>query len=257
MTALSRNFPLLYGPYTPPAVCRGDRVTCLMRDSDVIVTTWSDAPISWPLGYAPTEKPGGGPGFVVDEELVRALRCESSLAIQYWWRVGKTTVAKWRKALGVSKKNNDGTRLLVSAATAKARQAAREAGVSGEECRRRSQSARQRRLWEFSPDVTYGKQWTQEDIALLGTMSDPEVVGRTGHTLNAVRIRRRLLGIPRFQDAEPVGVSFERRTGRWYARISIRGTRIQLGTYDTREEAHRMYEEARRRALGPRQMEEG
>ena len=53
-----------------------------------------------------------------------------------------------------------------------------------------------------------------------------------------------------------LGVFFERRTGRWYARISIRGTRVQLRTYDTRQEAHRVYEEARRRALGPCQLEE-
>jgi hypothetical protein len=39
---------LLFTPYRPPALKRGDRATCLFRDCDVIVTGWSDGPICWP-----------------------------------------------------------------------------------------------------------------------------------------------------------------------------------------------------------------
>ena len=39
---------LLHGPYTPPPLRRGDKAICLFRDAEVIVTGWSDAPISWP-----------------------------------------------------------------------------------------------------------------------------------------------------------------------------------------------------------------
>lgn len=38
---------LLAGPYSPPPVRRGDRVTCLYRDGDAVVTSWTDAPIPW------------------------------------------------------------------------------------------------------------------------------------------------------------------------------------------------------------------
>src|SRR5262245_63493842 len=88
----------LHGPYTPPPLRKGDRATCLLRDGTVVITSWSDGRISWPrcrlLGVR------GGPGLLVDEELARAVSCESSLAIQHWWGVNGETVWRWRKALG-------------------------------------------------------------------------------------------------------------------------------------------------------------
>ena|SRR6516165_1896048 len=42
------NVKLLFGPYHPPALRRGDRATCLVRDYDVVVTSWTDSRISWP-----------------------------------------------------------------------------------------------------------------------------------------------------------------------------------------------------------------
>ena len=41
-------YRLLHGPYTPPRLRRGDRATCLYRDAEVVITSWSDARISWP-----------------------------------------------------------------------------------------------------------------------------------------------------------------------------------------------------------------
>jgi len=38
--------PPLIGRYTPPAVRKGVRVTCLYRDSDCVVTSIHDAPIA-------------------------------------------------------------------------------------------------------------------------------------------------------------------------------------------------------------------
>jgi hypothetical protein len=69
----------------------------------------------------------------------------------------------------------------------------------------------ERRLWEHSPDVTYGKRWTEEEVALLGTVPDAEIARRT---YNAVQLQRTLRGIPRFQTGPPVGATFEPRTGR-------------------------------------------
>ena len=37
--------PPLLGTYRAPAVKRGERVTCLYRDTDCRVTSWTDAPI--------------------------------------------------------------------------------------------------------------------------------------------------------------------------------------------------------------------
>src|SRR5205085_10264128 len=110
--------------YRPPPMKRGDRAVCRYRDQLVIITGWSDAPISWPRGYARSGRYGRGTGLLVDAELARAVQHESALAVCHFWRVGRTTLAKWRKALGVTKTTNEGTRVLIRAATTKALQAA-------------------------------------------------------------------------------------------------------------------------------------
>lgn len=38
-----------------------------------------------------------------------------------------------------------------------------------------------------------------------------------------------------------IGATFERRTGRWFSRISLKGKTRYLGTFDTEEEAHERY----------------
>src|SRR6516164_7346816 len=101
---------LHHGPYHAPAVRRGDRATCLCRDGDVIITGWSDGRIPWPRCRRPGMR-GGGSGLLVDEELARAIRLESSLAIQHWWGVDYSVVWRWRKALGVEPLNEGSARL--------------------------------------------------------------------------------------------------------------------------------------------------
>lgn len=44
----SDRHKLLHGPYQAPAFQRGDRATCLYRDVEVVITSWTDAPIPWP-----------------------------------------------------------------------------------------------------------------------------------------------------------------------------------------------------------------
>jgi hypothetical protein len=100
---------LLHGPYKPPRLRRGDRATCLFRDAEVIVTGWSDGRISWPRCRVPGAP--GAAGLLVDEELARAVRCESALAIRHWWGVGECTVWRWRQAFGVARLNEGSTLL--------------------------------------------------------------------------------------------------------------------------------------------------
>jgi hypothetical protein len=53
---------------------------------------------------------------LVDEELARAVRHESAAAVMYWWRASMGAVCRWRKALGVTRTDNEGTARLVRAA---------------------------------------------------------------------------------------------------------------------------------------------
>jgi hypothetical protein len=101
---------LLHGPYLPPALQRGDRTTYLFRDAEVTITSWTDAPIPWPRCRAIGRR--GRPGLLVTEELIRAIRTESSVAIQHWFGVTATTVWRWRKAFGVTRWGSEGSRRL-------------------------------------------------------------------------------------------------------------------------------------------------
>jgi hypothetical protein len=100
ISCLANKTELLHGSYDPPALRRGDRTTCLFRGAEVVITAWTDAPISWPRCQRVGVR--GGSGLPVSEELVRAIRTESSLAIQHWWAIGEETVWRWRKAFGIS-----------------------------------------------------------------------------------------------------------------------------------------------------------
>jgi hypothetical protein len=64
---------LLFGPYQAPRLRKGDRATCLFKDTDVVDTGWTDARISWPR-CRPLDVPRSHPSLLVDDELARAIR---------------------------------------------------------------------------------------------------------------------------------------------------------------------------------------
>jgi hypothetical protein len=109
---------LLHGPYRPPRLRKGDRAMCLLRDCAVVVTGGTDARISWPR-CRPVDVPRSYPSLLVDDELARAVRRESAAAVRYWWGVSEGVVWRWRRrrALGVTRTNNEGTRRRVRAAS--------------------------------------------------------------------------------------------------------------------------------------------
>jgi hypothetical protein len=173
-----RKVQLLHGPYLPPALRRGDRATCLFRDDDVIIKAWSDGRIAWPRCRRPGQK--GGSGLLVDEELARAVRLESSLAVQYWWGVRMETVWRWRQALGVPQMN-DGSHKLRQSISRRLRGAHYARGDG------------QPTSWELGKPRIPGRTsrpWTGAEDALLSRLPGPEVARRTGQTLAAVYQRR-------------------------------------------------------------------
>jgi hypothetical protein len=144
----------------------------------------------------------GSPGIIVDEELARAVRRESALAVMHWWGVSNVTVIRWRKALGVNRKNNAGSYALVCAAMSKARGS--QDPVRSEEYREtQRQHTLRRRPWEKSPPPPPENPWRPEELALLGTMTDLRVGERVGRSRFAVKTKRRKLGIAPMKRAAP------------------------------------------------------
>jgi hypothetical protein len=159
---------LLFGPYEAPRLKRGDRAFCLYRDCAVRIATWSDARIPWPRCYYADGR-ARAYGLLVNDVLLNAIKHESGAALMHWWGVSRNTVGRWRGVFGVGRKDNEGTHRLVFGAI----QATLDV--------RRSE----------------GRVWTEDEMALVGALPDSEVARRTGRTLNAVRLRRHLLGRPR------------------------------------------------------------
>ena len=187
---------LLFGPYKALPLKGGDRVTCLFRDCEVIVTGWTDEPIPWPRCRA-LDGPGGGSGLLVDEELARAVRHEAAAAVMFWWRASRTAVQNRRRALGVGRTDNEGTARLVLAAAEKGGEVVKGREWTPEERERWRQLNAEQRLAGNLVTSYHGPLWTTQDIALLGTAPDEEVSCRICRTPNAVGGMRDRVGIPR------------------------------------------------------------
>jgi hypothetical protein len=187
---------LLYGPYQAPALRKGDRAFCLYRDCEVVITSWTDARMSWPRGRGSHHGRFGGPGLLVNEELARAIRQESGIALRHWWGVSESLVWKWRQALGVPRLNEGSKRLRDDLNRELA------ADLSGvplppEEIERRRRMARELMLARYLKTGRSGPLWAAEEVALLGRVSDEVAARQIGRSPNAVRQKRESLGIPR------------------------------------------------------------
>ncbi len=181
--------PLLLDTYPPPALRKGDRATCLYRDADCAVTSWTDAPIPWPRVQVVGQR--GGSGLLVDETLLRAIPTESSLALQYWFGVGFRTVWFWRKAFGVTKTGTEGSRRLHAQVVAKG-----VAGVKAKVWTEAERAVKRTLSKGRKPDRWAGRHWTRAMEARLGTEEDDALAKEWGKTVEGVRVRRTKLGIP-------------------------------------------------------------
>jgi hypothetical protein len=185
---------LLYGPYRAPALRKGDRSTCFYRDCEVVVTSWTDAPIPWPRCRS-VEHKRSAPGLLVDDELLRAIRHESAAAVIHWWRVTASVVWCWRRAFQVTKVNNKGSNRLVRAAAVKGAAAMQAREFTQAERDVKRQLAIDNDLQRHLRAAVREDTWTAEEIALLGQLPDAEVARKIGRTVEAVRLKRMKLGL--------------------------------------------------------------
>ena len=195
-TALA-SIALLAGPYHPPALRRGDRAFCLFRDCDVVVTSWTDARISWPRCRVIDQ--AGGSGRLVDEELARAVRTESALAIHYWWGASHDAVKNWRRALGIKRLDTLGTVRLRREVTKKIIRQLKDKKLPARLVKQRRDQAIRLNLIRFTKGHRHPDSplWTAKELALLGTDADELIAQQIGRTANAVRIMRDRQGIRR------------------------------------------------------------
>jgi hypothetical protein len=191
---------LLFGPYRQPRLRKGDRATCLYQDTDVVVTGWTDARISWPR-CLPLDVPRSHPSLLVDEELARAIRHESAAALRYWWGVSALLVWKWRKALGVDRLNCEGSQRLIRQASEQGAARTRGVKLPPEQVEQRRRTAIERGyVRRIRPGYNLGPWWSPAEVRLLGRLPDDEVAAKVGRSPNAVRCKREKLGIPNPRD---------------------------------------------------------
>jgi hypothetical protein len=190
---------LLAGPYRRPSVRVGEVATCLYRDGDVVVTSVSVARIPWPRCRRRGER--GGSGLLVDETLVRAIRTESATALMHWFGVTETTVGRWRRAFEVTRWGTPGSKRLLDITTAKANAALRGKPLSRAAVRDRQRRAKElslaQHLREYAERKRAERPWADEDIVLLGTMTDTDLAKRLGRTRDEVRRERQRRLVPR------------------------------------------------------------
>jgi hypothetical protein len=183
--------PTLIGRYPVPAVRKGKRVTCLFRDGEAVITGVQDAPIPWPRCRRVGTR--GGSGLWVNETLVRAIRTESSLALQHHFGVSAETVWRWRKSFGVRRLGTPGSEALHAELSARG-----TAGIKAKtwtDAERDAKSERSKRLGLKPPGRP---RWTKAGDAILGTMNDKAAAYLLGTSRSAARSRRGRLHIPPF-----------------------------------------------------------
>jgi hypothetical protein len=143
----------------------------------------------------------GKPTLLMTDELARAVRCESAAALCWWCGVSEAVVWRWRKALGVSRTNNEGTRRLMQAAAQKGAEAVKNKEWTAEERERKRQQSIELNCGSyFPPGSKLYPAWTRKELALLGKLPDEEVAKRIGRTTEAVRVQRTKRGIARARD---------------------------------------------------------
>jgi len=165
----------------------------------VTVTGWTEARIPWPRCRS-LDTHGGGSGILLDEELARAVRCESAAAVMHWWGVSSGVVWRWRKALSVTITSNEGSHRLIRASAEKGGKAFQAHEFTADEREHRRRTARELNLARHLRPGYHGPLWTPAQLRLLGTAPDDVVAARVGRTANAVRVMRTRLGIPTARD---------------------------------------------------------
>jgi hypothetical protein len=134
--------------------------------------------------------------MLVDEELARAVRTDSALAVMYWWGASQSAVHNWRKYFDVAGfTTTEGNRFLHKARSEKGAAAAKASVWTAAERQAKRRQARKLNLGQYLQVGFHGPWWTEAELAVLGRLPDEEVASQIGRTPNAVRCQRNRRGI--------------------------------------------------------------
>lgn len=175
------------GPYRSPRVVVGDIVECA-RFGPLVVRSWSDGPIRWPMGRVHRS---GRSSLILFGDLERAVRTESNRAVALAWGVNILTVSHWRAALGVptwSEGSRARIRQLAPYSLTEEVRAQGRAALSPEVMSRVVATRR-------AQDDYGEKPWSAEEIALLGTLLDAELARKIGRPRRSIAVERNRRGI--------------------------------------------------------------
>ena len=205
------RFRFHFGPYEQPVYAFGDIVECAAR-GEVEIIRQSDGRIPWPVGF-PTGTGNRGRGtLILFGGLKLAIENESSQSVAYWFGVNTTTIAKWRKLLGVSR-SNAGTKKLFESALrndvdravkiSKARQGKPRTGYTPPFEGRKHSTRSRKQMSQRRTGVLRRRPWEAwEDQLLQDQVSIHEVAKRTHRALRLVRERKQELGLPDGRSSE-------------------------------------------------------
>jgi len=126
----------------------------------------------------------------VDDELLRAIRSESAVALRHWWHVSVGMVWKWRKTFGIGRTGTPGSARLVRAAAQLGAEAIKAKEWTEAEREQKRELAIKGNFGHNGQQGYHGPRWTDDELALLGTDADDVIAQRIGKSRDAVRAQR-------------------------------------------------------------------
>jgi hypothetical protein len=140
----------------------------------------------------------------VTDELLRAIRTEAAVAIKFWFGVSTKAVWNWRRAFSVKQWGTKGSYRLHKRTAQIVRQRLKGVPLDLTPKQRQKRSRQGKRRWKRWKETGWRpndeqRPWTKREIDLLGTARDVDVARMIDRSRQAVRHKRRILGIPSVQ----------------------------------------------------------
>lgn len=180
--------------YQPPRVNPGDWLEDELLGL-VQVGGYHDGQIPWPY-----RRRTGAHSLILTATLAKAVKTETAQDIMAWFGVSEGTVWGWRRALGVTRDNNPGTKAAYQAT----RNIPPEAAARGR-AKALEPEAQAKMLDSIAAGMSSRRphpeaiNWTPRMDAVLGAMPDEQAAQALGISKTKVALRRRYLGKPSYR----------------------------------------------------------